>query len=535
MGSNQIEVAIQKAIRKLDVAIPSDFEIVVERPKDSNHGDWSTNVAMQLSKKIQLRPRELAEQLVARLSADPVFERVEVAGPGFINFWVRPAGEEIVSEILRLGENFGMGQKLSGRNVNLEYVSANPTGPLHVGHARWGAFGDALARLLKSQGAEVTREYYFNDHGVQIDNFVESIIASKNGTPPPENGYRGKYIDEIAQQLPSDDPESVRETGVALMVDKIKQSLNNFGVEFDVFFNENSLYQDGEVDAAIQNLRERGLVYDRDGASWFAATKVGNWDSSDRVIIKSDGEMAYLAADIAYYLNKRKRGADEVVYMLGADHHGYVGRLQSVAAAFGDDPERNLKVLIGQMVSLKSDGAFARLSKRAGTMVYLDDLLKDIGKDPLRYSLIRSNPNRALALDLDLITSATTDNPVFYVKYVHARCCSLEAIAKQRGVDFGGKTWNFSDSEKELIGLLEEYPQLLATSAEQFEPYKICQFLETLAAAFHRWYAHNPVLPKANQAPTALNFGRLALTSAVRIVIRNAMTDLIGVDAPQRM
>jgi arginyl-tRNA synthetase len=389
--------------------------------------------------------------------------------------------------------------------------------------------------LLTSQGAQVIREFYFNDHGVQINHFVESLIAAKKGIEPPENAYRGDYIDAIARALPGTDPETVRAFGVERMIEQIKQSLSAFGVEFDVFFNENALYVDGEVASAIAELRGRGLIYDQDGASWFASTKVGPWDSADRVVIKSNGEMAYLAGDIAYYLNKRRRGADIAVYMLGADHHGYIGRLKSIAAAFGDDPERTLKVLIGQLVSLKSDGAFARLSKRSGTMVYLDDLLKDIGKDPLRYSLIRSNPNRSLALDLDLITSATTENPVFYVKYVHARCCSLERIAQNRGVDFRGQTWEFSDTEKELLSLLGEYRPLLETAAQQFEPYKICQFLETLAAAFHRWYSHYPILPPAGQSPEPINYARLALAGAVRIVIRNTLADLIGIDAPRRM
>jgi arginyl-tRNA synthetase len=536
MDRNQVESAIRETLRKLQISVNADAPIEVERPKHVNHGDWSTNVAMQLSKTTQLNPRDLADKLVESLRTNSNFERVEIAGPGFINFWVKPsASEAIVCEILERDRDFGHSKILSGRTINLEYVSANPTGPLHVGHARWGAFGDALARLLTSQGAKVIREFYFNDHGVQISHFVDSLIAVKKGNEPPENGYRGEYIDAIARALPGTNPETVRAFGVARMTEQIKQSLRAFGVEFDVFFNENSLYADGEVESAIAELRGRGLIYDRDGASWFAATKVGPWDSADRVVIKSNGEMAYLAGDIAYYLNKRRRGADIAVYMLGADHHGYVGRLKSIAAAFGNDPEQTLKVLIGQMVSLKSDGTFARLSKRAGTMVYLDDLLKEIGKDPLRYSLIRSNPNRSLALDLDLITSATTENPVFYVKYVHARCCSLERIAQQRGVNFRGQQWDFSETEKELLSLLSEYQSLLETSAQQFEPYKICQYLETLAAAFHRWYSHHPILPPAGQSPEPINFARLALAAAVRIVINNTLTDLIGIDAPQRM
>ncbi|MDR2538952.1 MAG: arginine--tRNA ligase, partial [Bifidobacteriaceae bacterium] len=561
-----------------------------------------------------------------QLAEDSEISKVEVAGPGFINIWVSADNlTEVVRQVLStdsftetiatetVSSKYGDSALLAGTTINLEYVSANPTGPLHIGHARWAAVGDALGRLLQSAGAKVINEYYFNDHGVQIDRFTNSLLAAAFHFPPPDDGYSGDYISQIAEQIlelrfevvsepnksayilkegknatlegnskdsgalrsaqaesstgksslfkfthhvrhNSTDSETVsnssdlvttveqipkavteifREEGVRLMTGKIQQSLADFGVHFDVYFNEHSLYRDGEVEQAIQVLRDKNLIYENDGATWFASSRLG--DDKDRVIVKSDGTTAYLAADIAYYYNKRQRGADVAVYMLGADHHGYVGRLKAVAAAFGDDPNYNLKVLIGQMVAVESQGEFSRLSKRGGTMVFLDDLIEAVGKDALKYSLTRSNPNRNMVLDLDLITKASTDNPIFYVKYVHARCCSVNKVAQQRGIAYQDQTWQLVEADKELVSLLDQFPLVLAEAVEYYEPYRICHFLETLAAAYHKWYAHNPILPKANQAAEPLHYGRLALSNAVRTVIRHTLEDLLGLEAPQRM
>ena len=421
----------------------------VERPRNRDHGDWSTNVAMQLAKKAGTKPRDLAELLVPRLEALDGVASVEVAGPGFLNIRLDAASAgELARSIVEAGEAYGRNDSLSGQHINLEYVSANPTGPVHLGGARWAAVGDSLARILSACGAEVTREYYFNDHGTQIDRFAASLLASARGQETPEDGYGGAYISEIAQQVTADelaagrpDPaalpdaeaaEVFRARGVDLMFAAVKAELHAFRSDFDVFFHEDSLHTSGAVERAIDRLRERGVIEERDGATWLRTTEFG--DDKDRVLIKSDGEAAYFAADLAYYLDKRERGADCALYLFGADHHGYIGRMMAMCAAFGDTPGTNMQILIGQLVNLVRNGVPVRMSKRAGTIVTLEDLVDAVGVDAARYALARSSMDSMIDIDLDLLASSTSDNPVYYVQYAHARTRNVARNAAEHGV-----------------------------------------------------------------------------------------------------
>ncbi len=406
-------------------------EVVIERPKNRDHGDWATNVAMQLSGKFGLNPRAFAELLATELSKVDGIQKVDIAGPGFINITLSAAAAgELAKAIVEAGAAFGRGKDLAGVKLNLEFVSANPTGPIHMGGTRWAAVGDSLARVFQAQGAEVTREYYFNDHGAQIDRFARSLLARARGEAAPEDGYGGAYIQEIADRvlaetatdilsLPEDEAqEAFRAAGVDLMFGEIRESLHDFGVDFDVYFHENSLYESGAVQKAISRLRELGHIFEEDGAIWLRSTTFG--DDRDRVVIKSDGEAAYIAGDLAYYLDKRERGFDRCIYMLGADHHGYVPRMMALCAAFGDEPGLNLEILIGQMVNLMRDGEPVRMSKRAGTVVTMEDLVEVVGVDAARYALARSSINSQLDIDLEQLQKKTNDNPVFYVQYAHA-------------------------------------------------------------------------------------------------------------------
>ena len=446
-----IRTVLEEASAEGSLALPA-AEIPdprVERPRNRDHGDWSTNVAMQLAKKAGTKPRDLAELLVPRLEALDGIASVEVAGPGFLNIRLDAASAgELARSIVEAGEAYGRNDSLSGQHINLEYVSANPTGPVHLGGARWAAVGDSLARILSACGAQVTREYYFNDHGTQIDRFARSLLASARGEQTPEDGYGGAYISEIAQQVTADelaagrpDPatlpdaeatEVFRSRGVDLMFAAVKAELHAFRSDFDVFFHEDSLHTSGAVERAITRLRERGVIEERDGATWLRTTDFG--DDKDRVLIKSDGNAAYFAADLAYYLDKRERGADCAVYLLGADHHGYIGRMMAMCAAFGDTPGTNMQILIGQLVNLVRNGVPVRMSKRAGTIVTLEDLVDAVGVDAARYALARSSMDSMIDIDLDLLASSTSDNPVYYVQYAHARTRNVARNAAEHGV-----------------------------------------------------------------------------------------------------
>ena len=524
-------------------ALPA--EVTVERPRNPEHGDYATNLALQVAKKAGANPRELAGWLATALGGADGIASAEVAGPGFVNLRIKAAAQgAIVTAVLNAGEAYGHSSMLAGQRVNLEFVSANPTGPIHIGGTRWAAVGDALGRLLSTQGADVEREYYFNDHGAQIDRFVSSLIAAATGKPAPEDGYAGAYIADIAAQvlakapdvlsLPEDQQrETFRAIGVDLMFTHIKASLHDFGTDFDVYTHEDSMHTSGRVDQAIAKLRTTGAIYEKDGATWLRTTEFG--DDKDRVVIKSDGQPAYIAGDLAYYLDKRQRGFDLCIYMLGADHHGYIARLKAAAAALGDDPD-SVEVLIGQMVNLVRDGQPVRMSKRAGTVITLDDLVEAIGTDAARYALIRSSVDSPIDIDLALWSSASAENPVYYVQYAHARLCALARNAADLGCHADASHLDLLDHDKEgaLIRSLGEFPRVLQSAATLREPHRVSRYLEELAGDYHRFYDSCRVLPQGDEAADDTHRARLALCEATRQVIANGLA-ILGVSAPERM
>lgn len=522
-------------------------EVVVERPRNREHGDWATNLALQFAAEFGMKPRDLAEHVAKALQASDGVSKVDVAGPGFINITLEAGlAGEIAQQIVGADQRYGLGVAMAGQKLNLEFVSANPTGPVHLGSTRWAAVGDCLARILQSQGAEVTREYYFNDHGAQIDRFARSLLARARGDETPEDGYAGAYIDQIAQQvldgtaveilnLPeAEAQEAFRAAGVELMFQEIRASLHEFGVDFDVFFHENSLYESGAVERAVERLKAAGHMFEQDGALWLRTTTFG--DDRDRVVLKSDGEAAYIAGDLAYYLDKRSRGFDRCIYILGADHHGYVPRMMAMCAAFGDEPGVNLEILIGQMVNLVRDGEPVRMSKRAGTVVTLEDLVDVVGVDAARYALVRSSINSSLDVDLAVLEKKTNDNPVFYVQYAHARTRQVAANAASLGVERSEFAPELLDhaTEDELLAKLAEFPRLLAHAADERSPHRVARYLEEVAGSYHRWYDNCRVTPLAGAAVENVHRTRLWVNEATSIVLRNGL-GILGVSAPERM
>ncbi|UUV29531.1 arginine--tRNA ligase [Amycolatopsis roodepoortensis] len=521
-------------------------KVTIERPRNPEHGDYATNLALQVAKKAGMKPRDFADALAEALSATDGIDSAEVAGPGFLNLRLAADAQgQIVQQVLDAGEKYGLGDALAGVKINLEFVSANPTGPIHLGGTRWAAVGDALGRVLSAQGGQVTREYYFNDHGAQIDRFVRSLIAAAKGEPAPEDGYAGGYINDIAAEvirqepsalsLPEDErAETFRRVGIELMFTEIKQSLHDFGTDFDVYFHENSLHESGAVSSSVQQLKDSGNLYFEDGAWWLKSKEHG--DDKDRVVIKKDGNPAYIAGDLAYFQDKRKRGFDLCIYMLGADHHGYIARLKAAAAAFGDDPAV-VEVLIGQMVNLVSEGKPVRMSKRAGTVITMEDLVGTVGVDAARYELIRYSVDSTLDIDLDLLRKHSNDNPVYYVQYAHARLASLQRNASDLGlksdgeVDFGLLTL---PAEGDLIRTIGEFPTVLRRAAQLREPHRVARYLEELAGAYHKFYTVGRVLPQGDEEATPLTFARLALCQAARQVLANGL-NVLGVSAPERM
>jgi arginyl-tRNA synthetase len=528
----------------LDVsALPES--VVVERPRNPEHGDYATNIALQLGKKVGANPRELAGWLATELISRDGIATADIAGPGFVNIRLAAdAQNAVVANVLTGGEAYGTGTIYDGLKVNLEFVSANPTGPIHLGGTRWAAVGDALGRVLSAAGAAVTREYYFNDHGAQIDRFARSLLAAALGEPAPEDGYAGAYINDIASQIVAEVPdalarpeadrlETFRAHGVDLMFTQIKKNLHEFGVDFDVYTHENKMFESGQVDKAIVELKANGNLYENDGAWWLRSTAFG--DDKDRVVIKSDGEAAYIAGDIAYFKDKRDRGFDLCIYMLGADHHGYVVRLKAAAAALGDDPDR-LEVLIGQMVNLVKDGQPVRMSKRAGTVITLDDLVEAVGVDAARYSLIRSSVDVNIDIDLDLLVSQSNENPVYYVQYAHARLSAIGRNAETLGLVASTDHLELlvDPAEGDLIRTLGDFPAVVSTAAELREPHRICRYLESLASTYHKFYDRCRVLPQGDEEPADIHAARLALCGATKQVVANGLA-MVGVSAPERM
>lgn len=526
----------------------TDADIALERPRNRDHGDWASSVALKFAKRLGQNPREFAAKLSEQLTAVDGIARVDVAGPGFINITLEAASSgEVVRTIVDAGESYGSNASLAGRTINLEFVSANPTGPLHLGHTRWAALGDSIARLLKASGATIVSEYYINDAGAQMDKFGRSVLAAALGKPAPEDAYPGEYIQVLGQRVVAELPQLsrlpedealvlARELAYQLQMAEIRSSLERFRVHFDVYFSERSLHEDsadgepGPIAQSVERLRAQGHVYEDDGAVWVRTTDFG--DDKDRVITRGNGIYTYFAADAAYYLSKKDRGFAEKIYLLGADHHGYVGRLKALAGAAGDDPETNITCLIGQLVNLNG----ARLSKRAGNIIELDDLLEWLGADALRYWLGRYPADSPLSLDGEALRSRSNDNPVFYVQYAHARTCAVDRNAHDSGVDRSefDPSLLTHDTETELLGTLMEYVGLVERAADLREPHRIARYLEELAGTYHRWYDNCRVIPQGDEPVSTLHRTRLWLNDAVQVVIRNGL-DLLGVSAPERM
>jgi arginyl-tRNA synthetase len=541
-----IRTAVVRALAEGDFAADVPSEIIVDRPKNPDHGDYATNVAMRLAKSAGKPPRVLAEAIAKVLLTMDGIAAVNVAGPGFLNITLDTASlGGLAAAVVEQGAAYGTSASLADQNINLEFISANPTGPLHLGHTRWAAVGDALGRVLSAAGATVTREFYINDRGVQMDLFGASLKAAALGDPTPENGYHGEYIPELAAEIVREHPEvleldedkqaeAFREEGYRLQLAQQQQVLDEFGTHFDVWYSERYLHSSGAVERGLETLKKQGHTFVADGALWLRTSDFG--DDKDRVLIKSDGELTYFASDTAYYVDKRARGFDVCIYLLGADHHGYVGRLKTVAACAGDDPSFNIAVLIGQLVKILRAGEEVRLSKRAGEIVTLTDFVEAAGLDAVRYSLSRYPVDSPLTLDLDIITRQSSENPVFYVQYAHARTCNVTKNAAEVGIalDVFRPELLTHETEAALLTALGEFPRVVAQAAELREPHRVARYLEELAGTFHRWYDVCRVIPKGDEEITDLNRTRLWLNAATRVVLANGL-NLLGVSAPQRM
>lgn len=522
--------------------------ISLERPKNRDHGDYATSVALHLAKAAGKNPRDVAQLIVEQLQGVDEISQLEIAGPGFINITLNRASQaELVTAILSNSKDYGHGNSLAGVRINLEFISANPTGPLHLGHTRWAAVGDALGRVLSAAGADVTREFYINDRGKQMDLFGASVEAAALGQPIPEDGYQGAYIAGLAKEVMAIDstiallPEgqrhcAFREAAYKVQLKDQKRVLDSFGTHFDVWFSDRSLHDQGAVEHGLEKLRKQGHVFEEDGAIWLRTTDFG--DDKDRVITKSDGSMTYFSSDTAYYINKRERGFDICIYMLGADHHGYVGRLKAVAACAGDDPEYNIHVLIGQLVKIIEGGQEVKLSKRAGTIITLEELVEKVGVDAARYTLIRYPVDTPMVMDVDLLKRNTNENPVYYVQYAHARIAAVLRNAADLNISIDLKDFDSSqlihDRENELLGALAEFPRVVSSAAHMRQPHRVARYLEELAGTYHGFYADCRVLPMGDEKPSALHTARLLLCSSTKVVIGNGL-DLLGVSAPERM
>ena len=561
MSADSVQSKVAEAILKalelaknskaLECEVPT--KLTLERPKNRDHGDYATSVALSLAKQANLQPRVIAQVIIDNLSRNDLLasagiSKVEIAGPGFINITLETASQAAdIVKIVSLGKKYGTGNLLAGKKINLEFVSANPTGPLHLGHTRWAAVGDSLGRVLSAAGAEVTREFYVNDRGNQMDLFGASIRAVALNQPRPEDGYHGAYIEDLAKEIVKNNPEFIslsesesiaafKDAGYKLQLDEQNRVLNNFGTHFDIWFSEKSLYENNFFDHSLQKLKSQGHVYDLDGAIWLRTTDFG--DDKDRVMIKSDGSFAYFASDSAYYVSKKERGFNLCIYMLGADHHGYVGRIKALAACAGDDQDKDVEILIGQMVKIIENGEELKLSKRAGTIITLEELVEKVGKDAARYTLIRYPTDTPMVMDVDLLRKNTNDNPVYYVQYAHARICAVLRNAKELGISYGVDIFKpellVHERERELIGLLTEFPRVVASAAEMREPHRVARYIEDLAGQYHRFYNDCRVLPLGDEKPTELNSSRATLCLATAQVISNGL-DLLGVSAPEKM
>ena len=561
MSADSVQSEVAAAIHKaLEIAKKSNLlqcqipaQIILERPKNRDHGDYATSIALTLAKQANLQPRVIAQVIIDSMNSNNLLtpagiSKTEIAGPGFINITLATASQAaIIPKIISAGKEYGSNYLLVGKKINLEFVSANPTGPLHLGHTRWAAVGDSLGRVLSAAGAEVTREFYVNDRGNQMDLFGASIRAAALNQPRPEAGYHGEYIEDLANQIQKSNPDLVnlpesesiaafRDAGYKLQLAQQNKVLDNFGTHFDVWFSEKALYENNFFDHSLSKLKAQGHVYELEGAIWLRTTDFG--DDKDRVMIKSDGSFAYFASDSAYYMSKRDRGFNLCIYMLGADHHGYVGRIKAIAACAGDDKDKDVEILIGQMVKIIEGGEEIKLSKRAGTIITLEELVEKVGKDAARYTLIRFPTDTPMVMDVDLLRKNTNENPVYYVQYAHARICAVLRNAKDYGINYGIKSFNpellVHERERELIGLLAEFPRVVSAAAQAREPHRVARYIEDLASQYHRFYNDCRVLPLGDEKPTELNSARATLCLATAQVISNGL-DLLGVSAPEKM
>ena len=561
MSADSVQSEVAAAIHKaLEIAKKSNLlqcqipaQIILERPKNRDHGDYATSIALTLAKQANLQPRVIAQVIIDSMNSNNLLtpagiSKTEIAGPGFINITMATASQAaIIPKIISAGKEYGSSNLLVGKKINLEFVSANPTGPLHLGHTRWAAVGDSLGRVLSAAGAEVTREFYVNDRGNQMDLFGASIRAAALNQPRPEAGYHGEYIEDLANQIQKSNPDLVslpesesiaafRDAGYKLQLAQQNKVLDNFGTHFDVWFSEKALYENNFFDHSLNKLKAQGHVYELEGAIWLRTTDFG--DDKDRVMIKSDGSFAYFASDSAYYVSKRERGFNLCIYMLGADHHGYVGRIKAIAACAGDDKDKDVEILIGQMVKIIEGGEEIKLSKRAGTIISLEELVEKVGKDAARYTLIRFPTDTPMVMDVDLLRKNTNENPVYYVQYAHARICAVLRNAKDYGINYGIKSFNpellVHERERELIGLLAEFPRVVSAAAQAREPHRVARYIEDLASQYHRFYNDCRVLPLGDEKPTELNSARATLCLATAQVISNGL-DLLGVSAPEKM
>ena len=544
----QIQAAISRAIERGDLIGTVPATIPLERPKNRDHGDYASSIALQLAKPAGKNPRDVATMLKADLESLEEVSAVEIAGPGFINITLNRASQaDLVRTILTAQEKYGRGVALAGVKINLEFISANPTGPLHLGHTRWAAVGDALGRVLTAAGAQVTREFYINDRGNQMDLFGQSVQAAAMGQPIPENGYQGDYITDLAKDVLAQNPAitsladeqrliAFREAAYQLQLKDQQRVLDTFNTHFDVWFSERSLHDGGSVEHGVDKLRSQGHVFEVDGATWLRTTDFG--DDKDRVLVKANGELTYFSSDTAYYINKRERGFDICIYMLGADHHGYIHRLKATAACAGDNPEYNIDVLIGQLVKIMEGGAEVKLSKRAGTIITLEELVEKVGVDAARYTLIRYPVDTPMVMDIDILKRNTNENPVYYVQYAHARIAAVLRNATELKIPAGLENFDPAqlshDRENELLGSLAEFPRIVAGAAELREPHRIARYLEELAGVYHGFYADCRVLPMGDEPVSPIHSARINLCAATLQVLKNGL-DLLGVSAPERM
>lgn len=538
----ELKQAIKEAVKKaFDIELEEN-NIVIETPKVKDHGDFSTNVAMQLTRQLRQNPRMIAEKIIANIESENV-EKMDIAGPGFINFILSKGRfTKVIEEVLSKRENFGQ-QPSNGIKVNLEYVSANPTGSLHLGHARGAAWGDSCARIMKKAGYDVTREYYVNDAGNQITNLALSLNAryrQAHGieTEIGQDGYLGEDVKQKAEQLAKDYPEKYlepteenlkffRKEGIKFELDKIKADLDNYRVHFDVWSSEQTIRDSGDVDRALKVLDEKGYTYESEGALWFKTTELG--DDKDRVLRKTDGSYTYLVPDIAYHNDKYKRGYDLLVDFLGADHHGYIPRLKASMQALGNDPDK-LNVDIIQMVRLVSDGKEVKMSKRLGNATTINELCDSVGVDAARYFFVQRALDSHLDFDIELAKRQSNDNPVYYAQYAHARMCSIQKQAKD--IELADSFEDLTDEKEiELMKTLQEFNKVIIESAKTRQVHKVCHYIQTLASKFHSFYNACKVIDRDNMK---LSSQRLALVKATQIVLANAL-ETVGVEAVESM